>query len=209
MRPGLNQALEPPRRRVESGFSLLDVFLGLTVLLVAIVSQAGSLVASHRLSIDEQARSEGLHVVQQLIERLRADEDWPGLYARLRTLSDAAEAGGPIPDTVALDDGRRAYVPQAYFPDFSLSAALSECHVLIEVPSAPLDLDPMGPAYLREDVTRPAFGLPADLDGDGALTGDALDATYVVLPVRMVVRWTPTGEASRELKVPTWLRGDR
>ena len=197
------------RRRGERGFSLLEVFIGIVVLGIAILIQAATTVSVHRLSSEERTRSEALHVVKQVIQRLRADEDWAGLYARLRTFRDGVAGGAASFDTVELSDGRTGYRPAAYFPDFVLTAPLDSCHILIDVPAAPLDAAPGGPLFLREDVVLPALGLPADLNGDGAITGDPLDVTYAVLPIELTLRWTPNGESSRELRMATWLRGDR
>lgn len=195
------------RRDAQAGFSLIETLIGLTLLSIALLAQASSVFGEHRLSTEEQYRREALHAAQQLLERLRSDEDWAGLWARLWTLEEAAAT--PDPGATTLDDGRRAYAPQSYYADFTLTGLLRDVWVLIEVPAAPLDLDPTGPAVLREDLANPALGLPADLNGDGTVDGDARDADYAVLPLRVILRWTPPGEASRELRIATWLRGNR
>ena len=197
-----------PRATGEAGFSLIEGLLGLVILAVGLLSHASLTMAEHRLSREQQLRSEGLHVARQLVERLRSDEDWAGLYDRLRARQALADTPSSA-DALRLEDGREAFVPQAYFPDFALSRALPQVHVLIDVPSGPDPVTPGGPAVLREDVTAPAYGLPADLDADGTVDADAHDGDYVVLPVRVTILWTPAGEAARQLTLPVWLRGRR
>ncbi len=191
----------------EGGFSLIELIAGITLLAVAILTHASTTVGEHRLSVEERIRSEALHVTQQVIQRLRSDEDWATLYERLRLRLD--QTVNTSAGTTVLADGRRAYVPQTYFPDFSLAAPMRECHLLIEVPAAALAEDPAGPTRLREDLEDPRFGLPADLNGDGAMDGMAHDDDYAVLPVRVIVQWIPPGEATRVIEVVAWLRGDR
>ena len=77
------------------------------------------------------------------------------------------------------------------------------------MPAAPLAQDSTGPAFLREDVTAAAFGLPADLNGDGTIDGDARDADYAVLPVTVLFHWQDERGGARELRLSTWLHGDR
>lgn len=198
----------PRPHRSEAGFSLIEAAIGLVLLAVAVLAHATTTVSEHRLSREEQVRSEGLHVITQFLERLRSDEDWAGLYARLRSQEDLAVVSGS--GTARLDDGRAAFRPTVYFSDFTLSEAMPEAYVLVEVPSAPADgALPDDPRILREDVKEPRFGLPADLDGDGTVGPEARDGDYAVLPVRVILRWTPHGEAPRELKIATWLRGNR
>lgn len=191
----------------EAGFSLIEWLVALVILAIGLLSHASLTMAEHRLSREEQLRSEGLHVARQFVERLRSDEDWTGLYARLRTQQDLADT--PSAGAVTLDDGREAFVPQTYFPDFSLSEKLAAVHVLVDVPSGPDPVVPTDPPVLREDVAAPGYGLPTDLNGDGLVDSDPRDDDYAVLPVRVTLRWQPPGEGSRELVLTTWLRGDR
>ena len=73
----------------------------------------------------------------------------------------------------------------------------------MDVPSA-LSVDGTE-RVLREDVSLPAYLLPADLNGDGSLSSSAC-TNYFALPVTVTFKWTVTGRGERELKISTWLR---
>ena len=196
--------------RRQGGFTLPEVMVGLLVLALGLLVQVTTTMGEYRLSRDGRHRSQALHAADQVLQRLRSDEDWPGLYERLRVLRDDASVPGTLaPSEVRLGDGRRAYVPQAYYPDFAPPPLMQSLHVLIDVPSASLDGAPSQEAVLREDVTEGKFGLPADLDLDGKLDGPARDADHLVLPVRIHLYWELPGEGAQELAIPAWIRGSR
>ena len=79
--------------------------------------------------------------------------------------------------------------------------------VLVEVPK-------MAPAgggavqVLREDMVEARFGLPADLDGDGAITSDTRNTDYAALPVVAIFTWRPTGEDTRQFQLATQVAPD-
>jgi len=191
-----------PRRRAPDGFTLIEVLIGTVVIAVALMGHMASTFAEYKLARVEQARSEVLHVARQFVERLRSDDDWAGLYGRLRQLQVLAEEGTGTGDR--LEDGRLAWRPEAYYQDFVLSEFLSTLVVLVDVP-----FDPLEPTELRENLVAPRFGLPADLDGNGVVDGESRLADYRVLPVVVTFRWRPNGDAAHELRVATWLRGYR
>jgi hypothetical protein len=138
-----------------------------------------------------------LQSVREFVERMRADEDWGTLYARLRVKADAAET-----------TGARGFVPTEYYEDFTVPEGLGTVLVLVEVPSS-APSSGTGANVLREDAVLPEFGLPFDLNGDGTL--DALDhgADYMALPFTVRLRWTPPGEAEQEIAVSTWMGGNQ
>lgn len=195
-----------PTGSPEQGFSLIEVVVGVAILAIALLGHTASIFSEHRLSKDERARSAALEACEQFMERLRSDDDWVALYSRCRTLE--ALAANPGGDAYLLD-GRRVFVPQVYYADFITPRALSSLHVLVDVPQAPLDAAPSGPAVLREDVVDPAFGLPQDLNGDGLLDGEDHAGDYLLLPVVARFRWTHPGEAPEEMRVACWLWGSR
>lgn len=47
--------------------------------------------------------------------------------------------------------------------------------------------------HLREDFDDPELGLPRDLNGDGIISDVPVDATYNLLPVRVVITWNGIG----------------
>ncbi len=75
-------------RAAQGGFTLLEVLIGGVVLAIGLLAHLSSTIAAHHLNVEQRLRSEALQTARQFIERLRSDEDWEGLYGRLRTLQD-------------------------------------------------------------------------------------------------------------------------
>lgn len=46
---------------------------------------------------------------------------------------------------------------------------------------------------LREDTVDPNLGMPRDLNGDGVIDGLNHASDYVILPVRIEVKWSESG----------------
>lgn len=197
-------------RPSQTGSSIVEAMLGLLVLSVALLTHLTGVMGEHRLVGEGRDRSGALLATSQVLERLRADEDKPGLYGRLRQRAQAARLSGELATgEVRLSTGRRAYPPTTYFPDFVASPG-GDVHVLIDVPLAtPVDPSDPRPDVLREDLADAPFGLPLDLNGDGVVDDQPRDDDYLLLPVRLYVYWKPSGEAARELKMAAWIRGER
>jgi type II secretory pathway pseudopilin PulG len=195
-----------PRARAAGGFSLIDVLIAVVVLSLGLMAHTASAVSEQRLAREQASRSQAHQAIRQLLERMRADENWATLYTRLRTLQ--VNASLVTGTALRLDDGRIGYSPQTYYPAFRMPPNLGTVLVLVDVPGPPV-----GGAYafdaLREDVTAPQFALPSDLNGDGVIDSLSHANDYEALPVVVTFHWTPPGEGSREIKVATWLRGDR
>ncbi|MDJ0520567.1 MAG: hypothetical protein QNJ90_00685 [Planctomycetota bacterium] len=191
-----------PVRRHDSGFGFVEVMVGGAILAVAMLAYGSSMMSHRGLASEQTERSEAMISAQQFMERLRADDDWAGLYARCRLrLALSQTAIGSVPK---LADGRRAWEPTVYFPGFQ---SRGEIHVLIDVPMT-ADKD-SGSFILREDVTAPRFLLPMDLDGDGAIDGSAKDDAYRWLPVVVHFVYRAADGSSRELRLTSILRGNR
>src|SRR5262249_41640837 len=147
-------------------------------------------------------RGVAILTLERFVERLRADTDWAGLYARLRPLSSesAGDAGltffGP-------DLSLATHAPTTYYADFDVPARLGTVTVLVQVPSTTVS----GVAGLRENEVAPRYGLPMDLNGDGSTDSATHDADTRVLPVVVHLRWQHKGRQANEIVVATCLRG--
>ena len=189
------------RRRAQSGFSVVETLIGTVVLAIALLGHVASTVAEDAMARDGQVRSEVLHTVRQFVERLRADDGWADLYANLRkaqlralqpTLTGEAAKGA-----TKLDDGTWALDPRFYYPDFVLPDRVRSLRVLVEAPA--------GVDGLREDQVAAEFGLPADLNGDGAIDDQPHQTDYRVLPVRVRFMWSADALGTRSMQLTTWL----
>lgn len=190
-------------RGVQQGFSLVDVMVASTIMLIVVLGHVASTMAQHELARDERTRSSMLRTAGRFVERLRSDEDWAGLYARLRLHQSQAASRG-LQDA-RLTDGRPTYAPSTYITGFTAPPGFT---VLVDVPHAPDVVT--GDHVLREDVTDAELLLPSDLNGDGIISEQARDHDYEFLPLKTIFRWrAPDQERAQQLTVITWLRGSR
>lgn len=192
------------RRRVEAGFTLVETLVGGAVLSLALLGHAASVATTHGMNGSVEERGIALQALSRFLERLRADPDWSGLYARLRPLSteSAADAGLSRLD---VDLSLATHPVASYYADLEMPASLGTVTVLVQVPSKTVD----SISALREDLVAPRFGLPYDLSGDGAIDGLSRDDDYRMLPVVVRLRWRHPPRAAQEVVVSTWLRGER
>jgi type II secretory pathway pseudopilin PulG len=195
-------------RRHERGVSLVEMLGALLVLAVGLLSHVSSTLSEHRLAREQSARTTAIQAMRDVIERLRADEDFPTLYARLRTLEVQAEAGGGA-ESAPLADGGTAWPLTTYFPTRTPADGELAMHVLVEVPPPQPPQSGSGTAALRENATLPAFGLPADLDGDGAIDDDPHDADYATIPIVVILRYASADAIVNEMRTSTWIGGTR
>jgi type II secretory pathway pseudopilin PulG len=179
----------PARRRVrrEAGFALIDLLVAATILALALLGHASTVLGGHRLSRSVEHRTVALEAARQFVERIRSDADWTGLYATFVSLySPTAGANGMV--------GRPA---TDYYADFITPRDLGTVRVLVSVPRVGADL--------REDAALPGFGLPNDLNADGTIDANPHQSDYVVLPVAIRFSWFPAGETVQSVEISTWL----
>lgn len=74
--------------RSQSGFSLLEVLIGASILAIAVLGHSASIFSEQQLSREERARSTAMLATEQFMERLRSDDDFAGLFARLNTFQE-------------------------------------------------------------------------------------------------------------------------
>ena len=185
------------RRHAERGFALIETFLVVALLGMALLWHAASSLGGYNLMRSEASHSQALETLRHFIERLRTDPEWETLYPRL-----AALAGAPLSGT--------GHPPEVYYDDYEAPLALGRVRILVEVPRvAAVDAMPSDPLVLREDVTADRFGLPHDLNGDGSIDAASHDDDYRALPVIVHFHWQAPGESPQVLRVATWLRGAR
>ena len=219
-----------PHSGAEAGFSIFEVLIGATILAVALLGHTASIFSEHKMSEAERARSTALLATEQFLERMRSDDDWLGLYGRLNTLRDVSETGSlqsfsmkswydaesifavseeARNDHATLKDGRLVFPPQVYYEDFVAPSSLHEFHVVVDVPAAVLSGDTSNTPVLREDISLPNFGMPADLNGDGAIDDGSHNDDYLAIPIRVSIRFSHSDGKFEELTFGSWLWGYR
>jgi Tfp pilus assembly protein PilV len=201
----LNQSNGRPRaRRHDRGISLVEVLIATVILAVAIFGHAASVLAAHRLNKTTEDSGIAALTLGRFVERLRADPDWPGLYARLRAISTES-TGDTTLSKLGADSSLTCYPATTYYSDFTVPAALGTTRFLVQVPSTTVS----GVPALRESASAPRYGLPYDMNGDGAVDANSRNTDYVKLPVVVRIRWSRANGEAREIVLATWLRGER
>ena len=161
------------RARTNAGFSLLEVVIAITVLTLALIGATGSILAGDRLQRVNRESALAENAVREVLESMRGSV-LATTFARFNATAGDDPAGVVSPGATFAVEGLRAPPQNGGAPVGSIVF--------------PVVLDG-GVPELREDVVDAALGMPADLNGDGAI--DAVDhsADYRVLPVRVQVQW--------------------
>lgn len=162
------------RRRARAGFSLVEVSVATCVMVVALSALVSSLVASsgmHRVS-SETAIAQRAAV--QLLEQMQG--------APFEQIYRAYNAS-------AADDGGLTIAPPgANFAVAGLDALPGDADGMCGEVQFP-DVDVAGVPQLREDAVDGDLGMPRDVDLDGVVDVADHSTDYVLLPVRILVRW--------------------
>src|SRR5262245_49172586 len=79
-------------RRAARGLSLVDAMIATVILLTAALGGLASICTSHQVNQSTGDFAVATETLNRFVERMRADPDWSGLYARLNALS--AESTG-------------------------------------------------------------------------------------------------------------------
>jgi hypothetical protein len=188
------------------GIGLIEVLVGLVILTVAVLGHLSGVTAAQKHAKATEERALAVLTLQRLVERLRADTDWMGLWNRLRVYSRESTTDAGLTH-LGVDLTLQTYPYYYYYSDLNVPAVLRNATFLVQIPwrwDATL-----GQYQLREDAVAPRYGLPWDLDGDGVVDAASHHADYRQLPVVVRIRWQPKGQSAQEVVVSTWLRGDR
>jgi prepilin-type N-terminal cleavage/methylation domain-containing protein len=189
------------RTNLRSGFSLIEVLICSAVLAIAVMGHALTVLAGQRDSVRSQERGLALSTLQRFIERLRGDNDFAGLYLRLKPLTAESAGDGGL-TFLGPDPSLPMHPVTDYYADFVTPSTLGTVEVLVQVP---VKNGAGGPA-LREDQQAPRYGLPADLNADGVADQNSHSADYRALPVVVHLRWTRPGGSQQEVVAAAWLR---
>lgn len=191
-----------PRRR-QRGFTLVETLVAASVLTIAVLGHAATAVSADRLNQVGAKRGLAMLTLHRFVERMRADDDWAGLYARLLAKSAESATDGTL-SSLAADPALPTFAPTSYYPDFVAPASLGTVTVLVQVPATTV----AGTRHLLETLVAPRYGLPYDLDGDGIIDAASHDADRRALPIVVRLRWAVPGRPSDEVVVASWLRTD-
>ena len=179
-----------PARGPRGGFTFVELAVGMTVLLVAllILSSVVSSMAQQRAVNRETALA--ISGARNVLETLRSED-----FAEVFALYDSDPADDP---------GGAGTAPGQRFDVAGLDPLPGAVNGLEGEIVFPTVAGAGTSVQLREDVVNRALGMPRDLSGDNVV--DAADHAqgYFILPVQIRVRWTgPNGP--REYSMTTQL----
>ena len=158
------------RSRGRAGFSVVELLITLTILLVATRMTVQTLVSVNRLSPANRETSAALAAVKNVIEEMR-NVEFSEIFARYN--DDPS------------DDPALGSSPGADFDADLLEAQAADADGLvgrIEFPTLS--------GELREDFDDRDLGMPRDLNGDGIEDVSDHAGDYAILPVRIRIEWS-------------------
>lgn len=183
-----------PARSRRQGFTAVEVAVTAVVLLVAVSVFSSIVLAVTRQQQINVENNAATNASRSLLE-LMMNEDFGRIFA-LYNADESDDPAGPgtapgprfaVPGLEPAPDSPDGLIGQISFPTVDVGGA----------PPAPLQ-------ELREDLEDPAFGTPRDLNGDSIIDGDDHSGDYLLLPVRIDLRWQGRTNV-RELSTSTML----
>jgi type II secretory pathway pseudopilin PulG len=175
----------PERRR--RGFTIVELLLVVSVLMIAFLALSQSLVASMALTRVNRESALATDALRQTVEVLQGVDEFGSVFA----LYNSDSSDDPVP----------GLAPGAAFAVAGLEPADDDPDGLVGEIVFPA-VDGAAGLVLREDLDLPELGMPRDLNGDG----DAVDVLgpadeYRLLPVLVRVRWRgASGERRAEVR---------
>lgn len=170
----------------DSGFTLIDVCVGLLILALAVGALVGTMFSALRLDRVNESKAAANQALRGVLEDMKAME-----FSEVYAAYNASKADDPDPGY----DYKTALDLTSVLPVGTCGTA----------PLAQVIFPEDSNGFLREDLVDPALGMPRDLDGDGGTDGDDHSADYRILPVVVKLDWeSPSGPQT--IQVATVIR---
>src|SRR5262245_13684705 len=120
-------------RRGCRAIALIDVLIASTVLVIASLGLAASVSSGHPIATSPDERGLAAQTLQRLIERLRADPDWNGLYARLVPYTRESDGDAALA-RLGIDTSLPTVPLSTYYADLVAPTSLGTVTALVQVP---------------------------------------------------------------------------
>jgi len=164
---------------------MVEVTVSMFILLVALGATLGTISTFTALERSSRETSVAQIGARAMLEQIQATP-FPDIFATFNTDANDDPAGAGT-------------APGAGFAVAGLDAQAGDADGFVGRIILPATAG--APSVLREDLADDAFGLPKDLNGDGAIDADDHSTDYVVLPIRVRVEWAgPSGNRATELQ---------
>jgi hypothetical protein len=102
---------------------MVDVLIGSLILMAAVMVHSATVLSVQRKSASAAERGIAFETMARFVERMRADLDWAGLYARLRPLS-MESTGDTTLSRLSADLKLTTRPVTSYYNDFTVPTAL-------------------------------------------------------------------------------------
>lgn len=168
------------RARARSGFTVVELAVSATVLVIGVLGFVAAVVAGQHLATSNREMERAFQAARARCEEVQSV---PIAEAFARFNAD------PGDDPVTAGPTAGATFAVQGFVDEAGSAAVGR----IEFPT----IDVAGALELSESVVDARWGMPRDLDGDGVVSNGVLAGAPVVLPLRVSVEWRGTRGVQR------------
>jgi prepilin-type N-terminal cleavage/methylation domain-containing protein len=166
-------------RPTQAGFSLIEAMVVAAILAIGALSLSAVQVQSMSLTRSSRETSAARQAARLAFERIH---EVPVAYAFASFNDDKSD-----------DPGGVGTAPGA---SFTIDTDAGPMNCRIDFPTVS--------GTVREDVVLPRFGMPRDLNGDGAIDSRDHAKDYLVLPVRVRITWSGA-KGAREFDVHAML----
>jgi prepilin-type N-terminal cleavage/methylation domain-containing protein len=179
--PRVERGARARRKDAPGGFTMIELTLVMSVLLVAFLALSQSLVTSMALTRVNRESALATDGLRRMVETLQGSEDFDDLFALYN--SEPGDDPGPGP------------APGSTFQVEGLEAAPDDPDGIVgEIVFPAIGGD------LYENLDMPELSMPRDLDGDGGISMIPV-GEYRLLPVLVRLRWSGiSGERTAEVR---------
>ncbi|MCF6285987.1 MAG: hypothetical protein L3K26_12445 [Candidatus Hydrogenedentes bacterium] len=153
--------------------------VALTILIVSCCALLASVVSSMQLTRANEEKARASKAATAMIERMHTTP-----FNQIFASFNQDPADDPLGANLA--PGRDFDIP-------GLGPQAGDADGLAGQVQFPVTIDGAGVLSLREDMAAPEFGMPRDLNGDGAIDGSNHSDDYLLLPVSVSVSWRGAG----------------
>ncbi|MFN0006329.1 MAG: prepilin-type N-terminal cleavage/methylation domain-containing protein [Planctomycetota bacterium] len=170
IRAGVGRAISSRHQRPKSGLTLLELIISATILTIGLGGIVSTLLTSLALNVTNRESRLAKLAAESTIERIRGTT-FSSVFATFN--ANPADDPGGAGTAPGSNFAVQGLAPQAGDPDGFAGEILY----------------PGDGSALRENVVDLPLGMSRDLNGDGVVDAANHAGDYVVLPLRVRIRW--------------------
>lgn len=182
----------PPARKGRRGVTLIELIIAVAVLGLSLILLVSIIFSSGTVQESTRERAIAYNFVRKLLEEMRSAPFDPVLNPTTNVFVQY-KSGGTAYNTVT-------------------SATYLRDNLGLNPPKSGPRLEiifPMRNGHLDETMTDTDLQMPKDLDWSGAATSTNVDATFRILPVKVIVHWSGIHNLQNQVQVCTFLTSNR